>query len=207
MSMRVCITKTSTFCCPLAILWCNHDYYYYQMMIDWLKKKKKEDNLTPRHLHAHVYDELQNVPDCMYWNFDGWQNWTTTVVDRFLWIMGPFFSLIYSLLGMARVDWTREEIRYFSLSIIFIFFSLASYPYIYTRANWWSKIQMWTWRTCNCKNNKIKIIYSNYKSLWDIICIQLEKKEISLVNYIYRTATAHSLSISIDKHDVCCCCC
>jgi len=112
----------------------------YFMMQSWLllllsnddddRLIKEEENLTPRHLHAHVYDELQNVPDCMYWNFDGWQNWTTTVVDRFLWIMGPFFLSHPSLYGSC---WLNERRNTILLSFYhFHFFSLASYPHIYT---------------------------------------------------------------------------
>jgi hypothetical protein len=100
--------KNSSFCCPLVILWCNH-YYHQTMMIDWLKDIER-DNLTPRHLHAYIDDELQNVPDRMCCNFGEWLNWTTTVVDRFLWIMGPFFlSLSLSLLGIGR--WLNERRR------------------------------------------------------------------------------------------------
>ncbi len=59
--------KNSTFCCPLAILWCNHYYYYQMMMIDWLKEKKRErDNLTPRHLHVYIDDELQKTYPIVY---------------------------------------------------------------------------------------------------------------------------------------------
>jgi hypothetical protein len=127
--------KISTFCCPLAILWCNHYYYYDQiMMIDWLKRKRG-DNLTPRHLHAYIDDELQNVPDWMCCNFDRWQNWSIAVVDRFLWIMvrfffsHPSFSFLYWALVVC---WLNEQRKTILLSFHHSHFFFCFLSHIHT---------------------------------------------------------------------------
>jgi hypothetical protein len=97
---------------------------------------KKRDNLTPRHLHAYIDDELQKTyPNCMCCNIDEWQNWSRTVVEQFLWIMGPFLSaLIYlfSLLSIGALVVILIEREKKNDTSLFLSLSLF---FVYTRAN------------------------------------------------------------------------